>query len=110
MVVIDFRLRFGWSGSPGFWGVMSAAVEPAHCNNTLASAQILSEGADTMAHVKVVEDGNPTTIPAHAKIRAHPGGGKADPFFATVYVDDYLLIRVQQSDDDTTALTASATR
>ena len=26
LVVIDFRLTFGWSGSPGFWGVMSAAV------------------------------------------------------------------------------------
>ena len=22
LVVIDFRLTFGWSGSPGFWGVM----------------------------------------------------------------------------------------
>ena len=31
-----------------------------------------------------------------------------DPFFATVYVDDYLLMRVQHSDHDTTALTASA--
>ena len=28
--------------------------------------------------------------------------------FATVYVDDYLLIRVQHSDDDETALIASA--
>ena len=28
--------------------------------------------------------------------------------FATVYVDDYLLIKVQHSDDDTTALIASA--
>ena len=28
LVVIDFRLTFRWSGSPGFWGVMSAAAEP----------------------------------------------------------------------------------
>ena len=27
LVVIDFRLTFGWSGLPGFWGVMSAAAE-----------------------------------------------------------------------------------
>ena len=78
LVVIDFRLTFGWSGSPGFWGVVSAAAELAHCSTTLVSAQILSEGADMMAHVKVVdlwEDGNPTTVPADAKIRAYPGGG-----------------------------------
>ena len=31
-----------------------------------------------------------------------------DPFFATVYVDDDLLMRVQHLDHDTTALTASA--
>ena len=55
LVVIDFRLTFGWSGSPGFWGVVSAAAELAHCSTTLVSAQILSEGADMMAHVKVVD-------------------------------------------------------
>ena len=36
-VVIDFRLTFGWSGSPGFWDVMSAADERAHCNTILHS-------------------------------------------------------------------------
>ena len=111
LIVIDFRLTFGWSGSPGFWGTMSTAAERVHCNTTLASAQIVGEGADIMAHVKVVdrwEEGNPTTVPANAKITSHPGGRVADSFFATVYVDDYLLARVQPSDDDTTALTASA--
>ena len=43
-VVIDFRLTFGWSGSPGFWGVMSAAAAHAHCNTTIDSAQLLDEG------------------------------------------------------------------
>ena len=42
--VIDFRLMFGWSGSPGFWGVMSAAAAHAHCNTTIDSAQLLDEG------------------------------------------------------------------
>ena len=63
-----------------------------------------------MAHVKIVdcwEEGKPTPVPDDAKIRAHRGGGMFDPFFATVYVDDYLLMRVQRSDHDTTALTAS---
>ena len=64
-----------------------------------------------MAHIKVVdrwEDGKPTPIPPDAKVRAHAGGEIDDPFFATVYIDDYLLIKVQHSDDDMTALTASA--
>ena len=38
IVVIDFRLTFGWSGSLGFWGVMSAAAENAHCNTTITTA------------------------------------------------------------------------
>ena len=38
LAVIDFRLTFGWSGSPGFWGVMAAAAEHAHCNTTITTA------------------------------------------------------------------------
>ena len=64
-----------------------------------------------MAHVKFVdrwEEGGPTPIPPDEQIRAHSGGDISDPFFATVYVDDYLQIRVQHADDDTTSLIASA--
>ena len=110
LVVIDFRLTLRWSGSPGFWGAMSAAAEHAHCNTTINSSQPLDEGKQMMAHVKVVnrwEEGKPTPIPPDAKIRVHTGGGIVDPFFTTVYVDDYLPTKVQHSDDDTTALIAS---
>ena len=64
-----------------------------------------------MTHVIVVdrwEEGTPTPVPADANIRAHPGGGKLDAFFTAVCVDDYLLAMVQHSDDDRTALIASA--
>ena len=64
-----------------------------------------------MAHVKVVdcwEDVKPTPIPPDAKNGAQAGVELDDPFFATVHVDDYILIKVQHSDDDTTALIASA--
>ena len=64
-----------------------------------------------MAHVKVVErweGGKPTPIPPDAKVRTHLGGGKFDPFLTSAYEDDYLQVRVQHSDDDTTALMASA--
>ena len=55
LVVIDFRLTFGWSGSPGYWGVMAAAAAHAHCHTSLDSVQLLSEGQVMMAHVKVAD-------------------------------------------------------
>ena len=113
LVAIDFRLTFGWSGSPGFWGGMSAEAGHAHCNTTLNTTQLLNKGEGMMARVKVVdrrEEGTPTPIPSDANVRAHSGDEISDPLFATVYVDDYqyLVIRVQHSDDDKTALIASA--
>ena len=56
---------------------------------------MLDEGIDMMANVKIVdrwEEGKPTPVPDDAKIRAHRGRGKFDPFFATMCVDDYLLM------------------
>ena len=78
LTVIDFRLTFGWSGSPGSWGVMSAAAEHAHCNTTIRTAQLLNEGVDMMAHVKILdrwEDGKPTPFLDDARVTAHLGGG-----------------------------------
>ena len=43
LVVIGFRLTFGWLGSKGFWGIISAAAAHAHCNTTIHSAQLLDE-------------------------------------------------------------------
>ena len=100
LVVIDFRLTFGWSGSPGYWGVMAAAAEHSHCHTSLDSVQLLSEGQARMAHVKVAdrwEEGTPIPVTTDANIRAHPGGGKFNAFFTTVYVDDYLSIRVRNT-------------
>ena len=41
--VTDFRLTLGWSGSPGFWGILVAAAGSAHCNTTKESARLLGE-------------------------------------------------------------------
>ena len=35
-------------------------------------------------------------------------GGEGDPFFVTVYVDDYFLAELQHSDVDSSALITSA--
>ena len=68
--MIDFHLAAGWSGLPGFWGVMSSAAEHTHCNTTTNSTQLLEEGKGTMPHIKVVDrwaDGKPTPISPNAK-------------------------------------------
>ena len=111
LVVIDFRLTFGWSGFPGHSGVMAAAAEHSHCHTSLDSVQLLSEGQVMMAHAKVVdrwEEGTPTPVPADATVRAHQGEGELDAFFTAVYMDGYLLVKVQHSDYDRSTLAASA--
>ena len=47
-------------------------------------------------------------VAGHNKNRVRTGGELADPFFTTVYVDDYLLITVQHSDHGTTSVIASS--
>ena len=53
-----------------------------HCNTTIDSAQLLDEGKQLMAHVKVVEcweDGKPTPIPPHKRVRTHVESGGVPP-------------------------------
>lgn len=40
---------------PGCWGVMAAAAEHAYLNTSLGSSQVVPEGVDLMAHVKIVD-------------------------------------------------------
>ena len=112
LVVIDFRLTFGWTGSPGNIGVMASAAEHSHRNTDLSNVQLLPEGVKMMEHVEIVdrwEVGDPTPVPPDAKNRASKGGKLSSPFHTVVYVDDdHGLIRAQQSDEDKSALVASA--
>ena len=52
LVVIDFRLTFGWTGSPGNSGVMASAAEHSHCNTDLSNVQLLPEGVKIMEYVR----------------------------------------------------------
>ena len=111
LVVTDLTLTFGWAGSPWFWGLLSSTAEHAHCNTSVSDAHILSEGEDMMPHVTIVEpweEGDPVSVPHDIEARASAGGGLLDPFFATVYVDHFILVRVQQDRSDQTVLIASA--
>ena len=103
LVVIDFRLTFGWTGSPGNFGVMTSAAEHSHCNTDLSNVQRLPEGVNMVERVEVVdrwEVGDP-------KKSCEQGGKLSCPFHRTLYVDDHGFIRAQQSDEEKSALIVS---
>ena len=112
-LVAGFRLTFGWAGSPGHWGVMPEAAAHSHRNATVESAEILPEGKATVSHVKNTEPweiGRPRQVPPCVRVtnKDVPRGGPHEPFFATVYVDDFIMARVQANPTDQWALVASA--
>ena len=113
VLVADFWLTFGWAGSPGHWGVMSEAVAHSHRNTTVESTEILFEGKAMMSHVKITEPweiGRPRQTPPCVRVKNKdvPRGGPHEPFFVTVYVDDFIMARVQADPTDQSALVASA--
>lgn len=111
VLVADLRLTFGWAASPGLWGVMASAAEHSHRNTNASNVQLLDEGVRMMSHVKITppwEVGPPKQLPAEANVKPHTGGGSADDYLATVYVDDFLLSKVQHGPEDQSALVASA--
>ena len=111
VLVSDFRLIFRWAASPGYWGLMAAAVEHVHCNTTVDSAVILPEGEATISHAKIVkplETGSPTQIPTRVRVNAPRKGGANEPFLTSVFVDDFRMAIVERNKSDQTALTTSA--
>ena len=111
LVVVDFSRTFGWTGSPGNFGVMASAAEHFHCITDLSNVQLLPEGVNMIEHVEIVdrwEVGDPTPVPPDANIRASKGGKLSSSFHMVVYVDDHGLIRAQQWDEDKSALVVSA--
>ena len=52
--IVHLRLRFGWRSSPGFWGLFSAALEHAHNHTTFQPAEVSTQGAAAVAHVKIM--------------------------------------------------------
>ena len=112
VLVADFWLTFGWAGSPGHWGFMSEAAAHSHRNITVELAVILSEGKAMLSDVKITESweiGRPRQVPPCVRVKNKdvPRGGRHEPFFATVYVDDFIMARVQADPTDQSALVAS---
>ena len=105
VLVADFRLTFGWADSPGHWGVMSEAAAHSHRKTTVESAEILFAGKAMISHVKIIEPwevGRPRQVPPCVRVKSKdvPRGGPHEPFFATVYVDDFIMARVQADPTD----------
>ena len=64
-----------------------------------------------MSHVKIVdpwETGKPTQIPPGGKLTALHEERPIEPFFATVYIGEFIMASVQVDSFDQTALVASA--
>ena len=96
LIVAGLRLTFGWAGSPRFWGLLSSTAEHAHYNTYVRDAQILSEEENMMSHVNFVApwEGAPAKVPHDTEARSSAGEGLLDLFFTTIYVDDFILVRV----------------
>ena len=52
---IDLRLQFGWRGSPGWWGGISAGMQHVQRNTTRASALFSPAGDRAVEHVTVAQ-------------------------------------------------------
>ena len=66
-----------------------------------------------MYHAKTTEPwkiGRPRQVPPCVRVKNKdvPRGGPHEPFFATVYVDDFIMARVQADPIGQSALVASA--
>ena len=74
---IDLCWQFGWRGSPGWWGVISAAMQHAQCNTTRASALISPAGDLAVEHVTVAQKTGLSVVswPAEFAVRTAEGGG-----------------------------------
>ena len=92
---------------------MSEAAAHSHRNTTVESAEILPEGKVIMSHVKITEPreiGRPRQVPPCVRVKNKDvaRGGPHEPFFVTVYVDDFIMAREQADLTDQPALVASA--
>ena len=94
---VDLRLQFGWRGSPGWWGVISAAMQHAQCNTTRASASFSQAGDRAVEHVTIAPStGRPVVgWPAECVVRPAKGGGANDTAFVVFFMDDAISIEVQ---------------
>ena len=94
-VVVDLRLQSGWRNSPGFWGLVSAALEHSQTHSTFQDAVVSPQGA--VGHVCLAPSrGSPVvSLPRDCKPVPGVGGNTESSFFVLYYVYDGVLVEVQ---------------
>ena len=95
-LIVDLRLQFGWRGSSGWRGVISAAIQYAQRITTRASASFSHAGDRAVEHVAIaLSTGRPVASwPAECVVRPAEGGGADDPAFVVVFMDDAISVEV----------------
>jgi len=95
-VVVDLRLQFGWRNSPGFWGLMTSALEHAHTHTTFQGADVSRQGAAAVSHVEVSPPRGVQVVAIPRDCGPVPGAGglTGSNFFVRYYVDDGILVEL----------------
>ena len=97
-VIIDRCLQFGWTSSPGMWGVCAGAVEHSHTHTTFDTAQVTPEGRAVTAHVRVAAprpSERRAKLPPECTFPRGVGGRIRDNFWVRTYVDDALFCELE---------------
>ena len=109
LVVVDLRLQFGWTSSPGFWGIFSSALEHSHTHTTFEDALVSEHGRGAAESVHIADARNRVVapLPSDCADLGEWGGRFYDPFFVRYYVDDGILVEVQWWPDGRRCLRAT---
>lgn len=94
----------------GLLGVPAEVVVFSQRRTTLKTMRLFDEGRCMTSHVRIepgTEIGNPTPIPPDMRVGSPVSGGRGDPFFSALYVDDIAPVHVQNDDGDNSALQVS---
>ena len=96
-LIVGLRLQFGRRGSPVWWGVISAAMQPAQRNATRSSASLSQARHGAVAHVTIApRTGRPVVgWPAEWVVRPAEGRGANDPTVVAFFMDYAISIKVQ---------------
>lgn len=109
-IVIDFRLAFGWRSSPGWWGLMAAAILHSHRNTDVNTAVVLPDARLIAKDVKVLvpaEGLSATCAPYGVGVIPKLKGNPEAEFYAEMYVDDMLNLEACARGNESRLLTAT---
>ena len=93
LLVIDFRMPFGWRNSPGWWSLTASAVAHSHRNTNLYNAVVLPDACAIAEGVSVVpppKDSAAAGAPEGVTVEPFAGDPINGNFDSEMYVDDMI--------------------